>query len=147
MARARGRGRQSVTTDHPLNNQHVFSHYVLSTKRDLVTFVRRGQCSEVSEAVLSLAPNERVIRNSTTPTIVPSEPTRQQTWFDSSSDLILQCHSQMCFSSGCGAPSGQHIAAAQACCWLWHCMPSTQRSSAVVYQPRHHPTNEMHTIR
>ena len=41
-----------------------------------------------------------------------------QTGSDSSSDLILQCHSQMCFSSGCGAPSGQHIAAAQVCCWL-----------------------------
>ena len=33
MARARGRGRQSVTTGHPLNNQHAFSHYFLSTKR------------------------------------------------------------------------------------------------------------------
>ena len=41
---------------------------------DLVSFVRRGQCSEVSEAVLSLAPNERVIRNATAPAVVPSEP-------------------------------------------------------------------------
>ena len=34
---------------------------------DLVSFLRRGHCSEVSEAVLGLAPNERVIRNATTP--------------------------------------------------------------------------------
>ena len=32
----------------------------------LVSFVRRGQCSGVPEAALSLAPNERVIRNPTT---------------------------------------------------------------------------------
>ena len=37
-------------------------------------FVRRGQCSEVSEAVLSVVPNERVIRNWTTPATEPSEP-------------------------------------------------------------------------
>ena len=49
-------------------------------------------------------------------------PSKQETGFDSSSDLILQCHSHMCFSSGCGAPCGQHIGAAYACCWLWPCM-------------------------
>ena len=71
----------------------------------------------------------------------------KQTRSDSSSDPTLQCHSQMCFSSGYGAPSGQHVAAAQACCWLWSCVASTQRSFAVVYQPRHYPTNEMHITR
>ena len=37
MARARGRGRQSVTTDHPLNNQHVFCDYSLCTKRNTLS--------------------------------------------------------------------------------------------------------------
>ena len=40
MARARGRGRQSVTTGHPLNNQHVFCDYSLCTKR---------QCEQVKQ--------------------------------------------------------------------------------------------------
>ena len=98
----------------------------------------------VIESTLHNTSCERELRNNAKSAAVPSE---EQMGSDSSSDPALQCHSQMCFSSGCGAPCGQHIAAAQACCWLGPFMQSTQRSSAVVYQPRHHPTNEMHISR
>jgi hypothetical protein len=89
---------------------------------------RRNECSKIPQHQQSYQQNK-------------------QTRSDSSSDLILQYHSHMRFSSGCGAPSGQYVGATHACCWLWSCMPSTQRSFAVVYQPRHYPTNEMHITR
>ena len=101
--------------------------------------------SGVSEAALSLALNERVIRNTTAPAVVPTEqPDEVRLLFWSHP----QCHSQTRFLSGCGAPSGQHVAVTQArCCWPWPCMTSIQRSFAVVYQPRHYLTNGMHITR
>ena len=96
------------------------------------------------EVVLSLTPSERVLYIQSLPAVVPTEQADEV-------GLLFWPRPQVSFSDalfeGLGYTHGHHVEVVHLRCWLELCMATSRRFWAVVYHPRHYPTNKIHITR